>query len=72
MQVPLTQCVIGPTVRSMELLAMLSGDSSAPDLTTRPTSPPRSSRVPGMGFPHELLLALIMAVAMAATVFLYR
>jgi hypothetical protein len=39
-------------------------------LSTMP--PPRPSRVPGMGFGHELLLALIMALAMTATVFLYR
>lgn len=37
-----------------------------------PPSAPRASRVPGMGMGHEVLLALIMAVAMAATVFLYR
>lgn len=34
--------------------------------------PPRRVRAPGMGFQHELLLALIMALAMTATVFLYR
>jgi hypothetical protein len=33
---------------------------------------PRSSRAPGMGFGHELLVALIMAVAMVATLLLYR
>lgn len=44
----------------------------------RPSSPPSSQRysvrhsAPGMGMGHEVLLALIMAVAMAATVFLYR
>ena len=27
---------------------------------------------PGMGMRHDVLIALIMAVAMAATVFLYR
>ena len=41
-------------------------------LAERRSLPPRSSRAPGMGFEHELLLALIMAVAMAATVLLYR
>jgi hypothetical protein len=38
----------------------------------RRSAPPRSSRVPGMGFGHELLVALIMAVAMVATLLLYR
>ena len=33
---------------------------------------PRSSRAPGTGFGHELLVALIMAIVMTATVFLYR
>jgi hypothetical protein len=33
---------------------------------------PRSQARPGMSFGHDVLLALIMAVAMAATVFLYR
>ena len=32
----------------------------------------RASRTPGMGMRHDVLIALIMAVAMAATVFLYR
>ena len=32
----------------------------------------RSSRAPGTGFGHELLVALIMAIVMTATVFLYR
>jgi hypothetical protein len=32
----------------------------------------RSSTPPGMSFGHDVLLAVIMAVAMAATVFLYR
>lgn len=32
----------------------------------------RASRPPGMSFGHELLLAVIMAVAMGATLFLYR
>ena len=38
----------------------------------RSTTPPRSSRAPGTGLSHEVLVALIMAIAMAATVFLYR
>ena len=38
----------------------------------RISQPPRSSRAPGMGLGHEVLLALIMALAMAGTVFLYR
>jgi hypothetical protein len=38
----------------------------------RRSTPPRSSRAPGMGFGHELLVALIMAVAMVATLLLYR
>jgi hypothetical protein len=38
----------------------------------RRSSSPLSSRAPGMGFGHELLLAMIMAVAMVATVLLYR
>jgi hypothetical protein len=33
---------------------------------------PRSQARPGMSFGHDVLLAVIMAVAMAATVFLYR
>lgn len=33
---------------------------------------PRSRPRPGTSFGHDVLLALIMAVAMAATVFLYR
>ena len=33
---------------------------------------PRPSVGPGMGFSHDVLLAVIMAVAMTATVFLYR
>ena len=41
-----------------------------------PSEPPSYAVVPprarGMTFGHEVLLALIMAVAMGATVFLYR
>jgi hypothetical protein len=32
----------------------------------------RSSRPPGMGFGHELLVAMMMAIALLATVLLYR
>ncbi len=39
---------------------------------TRASVVPRSAARPGMSFGHDVLLALIMAVAMAATVFLYR
>jgi hypothetical protein len=38
----------------------------------RRSTAPRSSRAPGMGFGHELLVALIMAVVMVATLLLYR
>lgn len=38
----------------------------------RVSAAPRSQARPGMSFGHDVLLALIMAVAMAATVFLYR
>ncbi len=37
-----------------------------------PRSRSRAELRAGMGFRHDVLLALIMAVAMAATVFLYR
>jgi hypothetical protein len=33
---------------------------------------PRSAPRPGMSFGHDVLLALIMAVVMTATVLLYR
>jgi len=39
---------------------------------TRESIAPRSSRAPGTGFGYELLVALIMAIVMTATVFLYR
>lgn len=45
---------------------------------SRSSDPPSSTAVPegararGMTFGHEVLLALIMAIAMGATVFLYR
>ena len=38
----------------------------------RQAAPPSSTRARGMTFGHEVLVALIMAVVMAATVFLYR
>lgn len=56
-----------PTLNLMQLLALLFGTRASSR-----TPPPRSSRMPGMGFGHDLLLALIMAIAMTATVFLYR
>jgi hypothetical protein len=43
---------------------------------SQPREPPSGaaapSRAPGMTFGHEVLVALIMAIAMGATVFLYR
>jgi hypothetical protein len=71
----------------MESFAMTSpvepvADGGAAGRVTPPeqTRPSRTSMVarsdararPGMSFGHDVLLALIMAVAMAATVFLYR
>lgn len=63
----------------MEPLALSSvaADRGAPGFERssaemRISSPPRSSRLPGTGFGHELLLALIMALVMTATVLLYR
>lgn len=41
------------------------------DVASR-SSAPRCFRAPGMGFGHDLLLAMIMALAMLATLFLYR
>ena len=43
-----------------------------PSHLARWSTAPRSQARPGMSFGHDVLLALIMAVAMAATVFLYR
>ena len=54
-------------IQLMQLLSVVFED---PRSSFRP--PRRPSRAPGMGFGHDLLLALIMAVAMTATVFLYR
>jgi len=51
----------------MPLSPSLSDDAEA-----RSSAPPRSSRSPGTGFSHELLVAVIMAIVMTATVFLYR
>lgn len=45
-----------------------SGSSEPPSSTARPSRAPAR----GMTFGHEVLLALIMAIAMGATVFLYR
>ena len=46
--------------------------STSHELRRALSMPPRSSRAPGMGSGHEVLLAVIMAIVMAATVFLYR
>ncbi len=40
--------------------------------SSRTNAAERWQRRPGMSFGHDVLLALIMAVAMAATVLLYR
>jgi len=40
--------------------------------STRTNAARRLQRRPGMSFGHDVLLALIMAVAMTATVLLYR
>jgi hypothetical protein len=47
-------------------------DAAGHERPSRATVVPRSRARPGMSFGHDVLLALIMAVAMAATVFLYR
>jgi hypothetical protein len=57
--------------------ASLAGASFSRDVhpassELRVSGPPRSSRPPGMSFGHDVLLALIMGVAMAATLLLYR
>ena len=57
-------------LRSMPL-ALPSFDESRPSEPSR-TEGSQAPRARGMTFGHELLLALIMAVAMGATVFLYR
>jgi hypothetical protein len=49
-------------------LYRIASDADGP----RPSVAPRSSRAPRDGFGYELLVALIMAIAMTATVFLYR
>jgi hypothetical protein len=72
-------------VSLLEESSSASGDAACPGRSRRAegahctdppearvSAPPRSSRVPGTGFGHELLLALIMAIAMTATVLLYR
>jgi hypothetical protein len=49
-----------------------SEPAAEPSRPSRTSVVPRSQGRPGMGFGHDVLVALIMAVAMAATVFLYR
>ena len=78
----MTQRVSVPTVEVMEpfaIRAAVEGGSGAVEASGGERTPrsrasvvPRSRARPGMSFGHEVLLALIMAVAMAATVFLYR
>jgi hypothetical protein len=46
--------------------------SAAGVRATRTSAARRCERRPGMSFGHDVLLALIMAVVMAATVLLYR
>jgi hypothetical protein len=50
-------------------------DAPAPALESRGAARrsvvPRSARAPGMGFGHELLMALIMAVVMLAFLLLH-
>lgn len=61
----MTHCVIGPTFPLMK----------APVLEPRAAPPMRRARAscdPGMQFGHHLLMALILAVALGATIFLYR
>ena len=47
-------------------------DHASGSLSARLSAGPRSSGAPGMGFGHDLLIALIMAIAMTLTVLLYR
>jgi hypothetical protein len=54
------------TVRSSA--AVFEAEACAP----RSVRPSRPSTAPGMTFGHDVLLAVIMAIAMGATVFLYR
>jgi len=53
------------------LATSISGDGVRSSPTHAAGRPQRLSR-PGMSFGHDVLLALIMAVAMTATVLLYR
>jgi hypothetical protein len=46
--------------------------AESPPLVLPPSEPIPSCRTRGMTLGHEVLVALIMAVAMGATVFLYR
>ena len=77
-----------PHIRDMEPLAtipeidgvtragagerVLTASEDDGDRSTRTSAAARSQRRPGMGFGHDVLLALIMAVVMTATVLLYR
>ena len=56
-------------LRSMPLAAPAPAESRPSEPRSYAVVPPRAR---GMTFGHEVLLALIMAVAMGATVFLYR
>lgn len=57
---------------ALALAAAAPSPASDEGRDARLSAAARPSRVPGMGFGHEVLLALIMAVAMAATLSLYR
>ncbi len=50
----------------------VTADVAARGRPSRASVVPRSRARPGTSLGHEVLLALIMAVAMTATVFLYR
>jgi hypothetical protein len=50
----------------------VTADVASRERASRASVVPRSRARPGTGLGHDVLLALIMAVAMAATVFLYR
>jgi hypothetical protein len=62
----------GPAAAEGAPPVALGPDAAASERPSRATVVPRSRARPGMSFGHDVLLALIMAVAMAATVFLYR
>jgi hypothetical protein len=61
---------MGPMFRCMPLA--LSTTRAEPRSTEPPSTTGTPSRTRGMTFGHEVLVALIMAIAMGATVFLYR